>query len=165
MIAFVIGKLQAWIAATRETYGVDPLVFLVISTVNAPFFYYTMFRLAKAVAKRDTARLSLWATLFLVSVVVPFVYVLFWGHNLPWYVYAAIGLLVAQGIRTLVSKLLGRGSRGQGGEGRGSPAGGGEGLEVRTRDGEGLEVRTRDGDGGRVPPASGPPSGGGPHAP
>jgi len=108
MIAFVVGKVQAWIASTRATYGVDPVVFLVISTVNAPFFYYTIYRLAKAVAKRDTARLPLWSTLFLASVVVPYVYVLFWGRALPWYVYAAIGLLVAQGAWTLVKKLRAR---------------------------------------------------------
>ena len=115
MIAFVVAKVQAWIASTRETYGVDPVVFLVISTVNAPFFYYTIFRLVKAVAKRETARLPLWSTLFLASVVVPYVYVLFWGRNLPWYVYAAIGLLVAQGVWTLVKKLRGRGKSGPGG--------------------------------------------------
>jgi len=33
------------------------------------------------------------------------VYVLFWGRNLPWYVYAAMGLLVAQGVWTLVKRL------------------------------------------------------------
>jgi hypothetical protein len=108
VIAFVVEKLQAWIASTHETYGVHPMVFLVISMINAPFFYYTIFRLVKAIAKRDTAHLPLWATLFLVSVVVPYVYVLFWGRNLPWYVYAAIGLLVAQGVWTLVKKLKSR---------------------------------------------------------
>lgn len=110
MIAFVVAKVQAWIASTRETFGVDPVVFLVIATINAPFFYYTIYRLVKAVAKRETARLPLWSTLFLASVVVPYVYVLFWGRNLPWYVYAAIGLLVAQGVWTLVKRLRGRGT-------------------------------------------------------
>jgi hypothetical protein len=114
MIAFVVAKVQAWIASTRETYGVDPVVFLVISTVNAPFFYFTIFKLVKAVAKRDTARLPLWATLFLAAVVVPYVYVLFWGRNLPWYVYGAMALLVGQGVWTLVRKLRGRGGKHRG---------------------------------------------------
>jgi hypothetical protein len=105
MLGFVVAKVQAWIVSTRETYGVDPVVFLVISTVNAPFFYYSAWRLVKAAAKRDTARLPLWATLFLVAVVVPYVYVLFWGHNLPWYIYGAMALLVAQGVWTLVKKM------------------------------------------------------------
>jgi uncharacterized membrane-anchored protein len=109
MFAFLVAKVQAWIASTRETYGVDPVVFLVISSVNAPFFYFTIYKLIKAAAKRDTARLPLWAGLFLVAVVVPYVYVLFWGRNLPWYVYAAMGLLVGQGVWTLVRKLRGRG--------------------------------------------------------
>ena len=49
--------------------------------------------------------MPLWATLFLVSVVVPYLYVLFWGRNLPWYIYVAMGLLVGQGVWTLVRKL------------------------------------------------------------
>jgi len=109
MIEFVIAKVQAWIASTRETYGVDPVVFLIISTINAPFFYFTIYKMVKAVAKRDTRRLPLWATLFLAAVVVPYVYVLFWGHNLPWYIYVAMGLLVAQGVWTLVRKLRRKG--------------------------------------------------------
>ena len=109
MIPFVIEKVQAWIVATRETYGVDPLVFLIISTVNAPFFYFTIYKMVKAIAKRDTKRLPLWATLFLAAVVVPYVYVLFWGRALPWYVYGAMALLVAQGAWTLVKKLRKRG--------------------------------------------------------
>jgi len=110
MFDVVVAKVQAWIASTRETYGVDPVVFLVITTVNAPFFYYSAFRLVKAAAKRETARLPLWSTLFLAAVVVPYVYVLFWGRNLPWYVYAAMGLLVAQGVWTLVKRLRRRGA-------------------------------------------------------
>jgi len=109
MIEFVIAKVQAWIASTRETYGVDPVVFLIISTINAPFFYFTIYKMVKAVAKRDTRRLPLWATLFLAAVVVPYVYVLFWGHNLPWYIYVAMGLLVGQGVWTLVRKLRRKG--------------------------------------------------------
>ena len=109
MFEFVVAKVQAWIVSTRATYGVDPVVFLIISTVNAPFFYYAAFRLVKAAAKRDTAHLPLWATLFLAAVVVPYVYVLFWGHNLPWYVYVAMGLLVGQGVWTLVRKLRRKG--------------------------------------------------------
>jgi hypothetical protein len=105
MFDFVVAKVQAWIASTRETYGVDPVVFLVISTINAPFFYFTIYNMVKAAAKRDTGRLPLWATLFLVSVVVPYLYVLFWGRALPWYIYAAMGLLVAQGVWTLVKRL------------------------------------------------------------
>jgi hypothetical protein len=105
MLEFLLAKLHAWIVTTHETYHVHAVVFLVISTVNAPFFYYSAFRLVKAVAKRDTARLRLWSTLFLVAVVVPYVYVLFWGRNLPWYIYAAMGLLVGQGVWTLVRKL------------------------------------------------------------
>jgi hypothetical protein len=35
--------------------------------------------------------------------------VLFWGRNLPWYIYAAMGLLVAQGVWTLVKKVRRKG--------------------------------------------------------
>ena len=35
----------------------------------------------------------------------PFVYVLLFGRNLPWWIYVVIGLLIGQGVFSLVRRL------------------------------------------------------------
>jgi hypothetical protein len=39
MVQFVISKIEALMQAARDDYSVDPVVFLVIYLVSAPFFY------------------------------------------------------------------------------------------------------------------------------
>ena len=43
--------------------------------------------------------------IFLLSTVGPYLYVLVAGRNIPWWVYIIIGLLLAQGIWSLVRRL------------------------------------------------------------
>ena len=38
--------------AARANYGVDPVAFLVIYLVSVPFFYYSIFRMVRALARK-----------------------------------------------------------------------------------------------------------------
>jgi fatty acid desaturase len=90
---------------SRDTYHVDPVVFLLIYLAAAPLFWYSLVRTVRAVAvgtRNDALR---WATIFLCAVVAPFVYVLLFGRNLPWWVYGIIAVLVGQGTYSLAVKL------------------------------------------------------------
>jgi hypothetical protein len=89
----------------RDIYGVDPVVFLVIYLVCVPFFYYSLFRTFRALTARRRDEVMLWSAVFLGANVAPFLYVLFVGRNIPWWVYAVIVVLIGQGIFTLVGKL------------------------------------------------------------
>ncbi len=105
MIQFVISRLQTLIQAARDNYGVDPVVFLVIYLASGPVFYYSLFRMIRALARRLGKEVMLWSAVFLCANVSPFLYVLLFGRNLPWWVYGLIALLVGQGVFSLVIKL------------------------------------------------------------
>ena len=105
MIRFVLTWVEALMRSARDQYGVDPIVFLVIYLFAAPVFYYSLFRTARAMARRIGNEVALWSGVFLCAVVAPFLYVLFFGRNLPWWVYGAIGLLIAQGVLSVAMKL------------------------------------------------------------
>ena len=101
----VLGSIRELMRAARETYGVDPIAFLVIYLVSAPFFYFSIFRMVRALAKGLRNEIPIWSMIFLGSTAAPFIYVLVFGRNLPWWVYAVIGLLIGQGVYSLVRKL------------------------------------------------------------
>ncbi len=105
MLELVTTKLEQWIQASKAAYNVDPIVFFIISTAAAPVFYYSIYQLVRSVAKREKGKITFWSTLFLCSVAAPYLYVLFFGRNFPWWVYIVIGLLAAQGVYSLVKKL------------------------------------------------------------
>jgi hypothetical protein len=104
----VIGGVGDLMRSARTNYGVDPVAFLVIYLASVPFFYYSIFRMVRAMARRKKNEITLWSTIFLAASVAPFLYVLFFGHNLPWWAYVVIGLLVGQGTYSLVRKLTKR---------------------------------------------------------
>ncbi len=105
MRQFVLAWIDEVMRGARDNYNVDPIVFLVIFLAAAPVFYYSLFRMIRALARRARTETALWSTVFLCSVVAPFVYVLLFGRNLPWWVYGIIALLVGQGVLSLVMKV------------------------------------------------------------
>ncbi len=107
MVDWFVSQITPLMQQARDNYGVDPIVFLVIYFASVPIFYYSLFRMLRALARRLSNEIMLWSTIFLVTVVAPFVYVLLFGRNLPWWVYGVIALLVGQGVYSLIKKLRG----------------------------------------------------------
>ena len=105
MLEYVISKIEELMQVARDNYGVNPVVFLVIYLVSVPFFYYSLFRTLRALAKKLGKEVMLWSTIFLCANVAPFLYVLLFGRNIPWWVYGIIALLIGQGVLSLVIKL------------------------------------------------------------
>ena len=108
MVEFILSQIRGLTQAARDNYSVDPVVFLVIYFVSVPFFYYSLFRMIRALAQKRGAQIMLWSTVFLAATVAPFLYVLLFGRNLPWWVYGIIALLIGQGVFSLVTKLRGK---------------------------------------------------------
>ena len=108
MLQFVLSKIEALMQTARDNYSVDPVVFLVIFFVSVPFFYYSLIRMIRALAKRLGNEIMLWSAIFLAASVAPHVYVLLFGRNLPWWVYGVIALLIGQGVFSLIRKLRGK---------------------------------------------------------
>ena len=104
----VISWMQGIQQSAVERYGVDPLVWLIIATAASPVFYYSIYRLVRALARRRGNEIMLWSAVFLAATVAPYIYVLLFGRNLPWWIYAAMALLVGQGVFSLVRKLAGK---------------------------------------------------------
>jgi hypothetical protein len=101
----VLGWIRELMRAARENYGVDPVAFLIIYLASAPVFYFSIFRMVRALAKGLRNEITLWSMVFLAATAAPFLYVLLFGRNLPWWVYVVIGLLIAQGVYSLVRRL------------------------------------------------------------
>jgi hypothetical protein len=105
MLAYLISKIEGLAQAARDTYGVNPVVFVIIYLVCTPFFYYSLFRTLRALTKKLAKEVLLWSAIFLCANVAPFLYVLLFGRNIPWWVYGIIAILIGQGVFSLVMKL------------------------------------------------------------
>jgi hypothetical protein len=105
MVQFILGKIGEIMEIARTRYGVNPVVFLILYVAPAPFWYYSIYRTIRAVATKNSRDLMLWGMICLVVTIQPYVYVLIFGRNMPWWIYIIVGLLVAQGIYSLLRRL------------------------------------------------------------
>jgi hypothetical protein len=105
MIDYIISQIGELSKTARDYYKVNPVVFLVIYIVCTPIFYYSLFRTLRALAKKLGKEVMLWSAIFLCVNVAPFLYVLLFGRNIPWWVYVIIAILIGQGVLSLLLKL------------------------------------------------------------
>ena len=105
MLEYIVAKFEEISQQAVEQYGVNPVIFLAIFLTSVPFFYYSLFRMMRALAKKLKKEVTVWSTVFLCATVAPFIYVLLFGRNLPWWVYGVIALLIGQGVFSLIKKL------------------------------------------------------------
>ena len=106
MLESLYQRVVTWMDGVAARYDVHPLVFLILTVVCAPFFYFSIYKLVRALARRDRdrAQVATWSTVFLIATALPYLYVLVLGRNLPWWIYGVLVLLLAQGIYSLIRK-------------------------------------------------------------
>lgn len=105
MIDIIITQLQSIMTQAREVYHVDPIIFLALYLGCAPVFYFSIYKTIRSMARKAMQETLLWSTVFLASVVAPFVYVILFGQNIPWWAYLIIAILIGQSVYTLVTRL------------------------------------------------------------
>ena len=109
MIDNLIARLRLWFQTVETQYNVNPVVFLILLLCCAPFFYYAIYRIIKALALKRPKQILVWATVFLCATALPYLYVMIFGQNLPWWTYGIFVLLIVQSIISLILRLSRKG--------------------------------------------------------
>ena len=105
MIDFITTQIESIMNTARVIYNVDPIIFLVIYFICVPVFYFSLFKTIRSIAKKDTKSILLWSTVFLASCVAPFLYVMIFGRNIPWWVYMIIVILIGQSVYSVINRI------------------------------------------------------------
>lgn len=96
MVAGAIAAAIAWFLGLGERYGVNPLVFGAIYVGAIPFFLASIAWLVRRLRAGESPALPLLsAGFFFISA---YLYLAVVGHDIPVWVWAALGLLIAYGI-------------------------------------------------------------------
>jgi hypothetical protein len=105
MIDYLLAQINSLMNTAKTTYGVDPIVFIIIYLLCVPIFYYSIIRTIRALARKQSTQILLWSMIFIFSTVAPFVYVIIFGHNIPWWVFVLIAILIGQAIVSLILRI------------------------------------------------------------
>lgn len=98
-----------WLANIEKTYSVNPIIFAVLYFGTFIPCWYFVFKIISTIGKKDFNKLILYSSIELFLLVLPYLYVLIFGRNFPYWVYIILVLLVAlsvvSGFKTITKKL------------------------------------------------------------
>ncbi|MEO6590535.1 MAG: hypothetical protein ABIP06_14665 [Pyrinomonadaceae bacterium] len=95
--------IVSWFYALGENYGVNPLIFGVIYVGAIPFFSLSIAWLVKNYRQNKSIVLpALSAMFFFISA---YIYLIFAGKNVPFWVYGFVILLIAVGAYSTIKKI------------------------------------------------------------
>ncbi|MBA3633415.1 MAG: hypothetical protein H0W58_11515 [Acidobacteria bacterium] len=95
--------VQNWFFSLGENYGVNPLIFGAIYIGAIPFFTLSVGWLIRNYRRGKSIALPTIAALFFF--VSAYIYLIFAGKNVPFWVYAVVILLIAFGAYSTVKKI------------------------------------------------------------
>jgi hypothetical protein len=111
---------SAWdlMARVHSTYGVDPRIYFALVLITIPLFYVALGFVVRDLARTrsQTGQVSVRAAFdrpsFVLSLVAmvalwlaTYVYILFWGVGLPWWVRAVVIAVMVAGAAGLASRV------------------------------------------------------------
>jgi len=74
-------------------YQVDPLIFIALELLTTPIYLYAWSRILRDVRTHQKFTLK-WINILLIVILIPYLYILIWGRNIPWYIYLIFVLAV-----------------------------------------------------------------------
>lgn len=96
----IVASLHGWFLGLGARYGVDPIVFGAIYVAAIPFFLFSIGWLVQRLRNgRSIVVPALCAGFCFISA---YLYLAVAGHDIPVWVWAALGVLVAYGIVSTV---------------------------------------------------------------
>lgn len=98
-------EIQRIIAEIRETYHVNAYIFISIFAVSIPLYWYSVFRIVKAVRAKDRSGILNWIIANIIIYIAPYAYLFVVGRNLPWWFYFALGAIVVLSLFSLAKNI------------------------------------------------------------
>lgn len=107
----MIALLTTWFGYVEDRYQVDPLVFGIIYLLSVAPCWVTLFKALGAYRRRDRHRLLLWAGLFALFFLSPYLYVYLAGRNYPIWFHVVFAAAVAASVLSVAGQIRKRVAR------------------------------------------------------
>lgn len=93
------------IAEIQETYHVNPYIFVLIFAASIPLYWYSVFRIVKAIRAKDRTTTLSWIIANIIIYIAPYTYVFVVGRNIPWWFYFALVAIIILSLSGLAKNI------------------------------------------------------------
>jgi hypothetical protein len=97
--------IPAWLAQVRKTYGVNPRIFGALYLVGVFPFWFSIYRILAGLKDRNFRTVRVFGLILGAAIVLPFLYVAIFGHNLPYWFWIIVGAIVMSSVFSVFRRL------------------------------------------------------------
>ncbi len=90
----IFDYLKNWLSQIQKNYGVNPVIFAIIYFGCAPIFWFSIYKIIAGLKNRKVAQVRVFGIILATTIVAPFVYVAIFGHNLPYWFWLFVGIII-----------------------------------------------------------------------
>lgn len=101
----MLQHINAWLANIHRDYGVNPVIFGVIYCVCVVPFWLSIYKIIAGIKNRRPGQVSTFAIILGVTIIAPFVYVAFFGRNLPFWFWIVAVLVVGYSAYSVLRRI------------------------------------------------------------
>jgi NhaP-type Na+/H+ or K+/H+ antiporter len=96
-------RFVSWLTGLGQQYGVDPLIYAILYVGSAPFFFGSLAWLIRRLRRHEAWGAPAASTAFFF--ILPTLYVVLAGRNLPWGAWAVLAVLTVIGAATVIGRI------------------------------------------------------------
>lgn len=97
-----------WIKNIKVTYNVNPWIFAIVYAVCVPPFWFSVFKLIDDLRNGRTNNILKWLFILVFTLIAPFLYIAFFGRNLPGWFWIAVAAFIALSVLSMIKKIRGK---------------------------------------------------------
>lgn len=95
---YLLSYLKNWFVKIHQEYGVNPVIFAIIYFGTAPFFWFSIYKIIAGLKNKNIFQVRVFAIILGITIIAPFVYVAFFGHNVPAWFWIFAGIIILYAI-------------------------------------------------------------------
>ena len=104
-IQHILRSYFTWLVNIHANYGVNPIIFAVIYFVCVVPFWFSIYKIIDGLKNKNLNQVRTFGLILGIIIILPFTYVVLFGHNLPFWFWIIAAALIAYSTYSVFRKL------------------------------------------------------------
>ena len=97
--------VRSWLAGIQRDYGVNPVIFGTIYLICVLPFWISIYKIITGLKNRRRGQVTMFALILGSTILAPFVYVAFFGRDLPVWFWAVAAAVICYSVYSVLRRI------------------------------------------------------------
>ncbi|MCK4756527.1 hypothetical protein KAS56_06305 [candidate division WOR-3 bacterium] len=101
----MIEYLENWLVQVNQNYGVNPIIFAIIYFASVIPFWFSIYKIIAGLKNRNLNQVRTFGIILGIIIILPFIYVALFGHNLPFWFWIVAACVIGYSIYSTIHRI------------------------------------------------------------